>query len=75
MMNTVATSRPVRSFPPNYQWRSTPYAAKYFGRTIRRIQQWCTTGRFAALSIPTYQDCSNRWWILLMDDDPPPPPV
>jgi len=63
--------------PDRYQWRSVPYAAKFFGKTERCIRQWCSApatssaanaGTFAAFGIRTYQDSSNRWWILLKED-------
>jgi len=64
--------------PERYQWRSVPYAARFFGKTERCIRQWCSSaagskarnaGIFAALGVRTYQDSLNRWWILLRDDD------
>ena len=50
------------------------YAARYYGRTMRCIEYWCTRGTFTAFNIPTYQDSSLHWWILI-EDDPPVPPV
>ena len=69
-MSAAPQPVPVRRFPPSYQWRGIPYCAKLFGRTRRRIRQWCVDGTFAVLDIPTFQDSSNRWWVLLSEDKP-----
>jgi len=50
-------------------WRSTTFAAKFYGRTRRRIVQWCKTGRFASVNVPVFQDASRRWWICMDDSD------
>lgn len=57
--------------PTPIHWRSTAFAAKYFGRTERRIRYWCTQGRFASLGIPVYQDTRKRWWVALEADETP----
>ena len=75
-MTPPTPSRPrwIEPGPRKCQWRSTMYAARYYGRTMRCIEYWCTRGTFTAFNIPTYQDSSLHWWILI-EDDPPVPPV
>jgi hypothetical protein len=62
---THTTIFPHFAYPVHYHWRSVSFAAKFYGRTERRIRQWCTDGTLASIHIPTYQDSSKRWWILI----------
>jgi hypothetical protein len=49
-------------------WRSTTFAAQFYGKTRRRIVQWCHDGIFTGRGIPVYQDASKRWWIALVEN-------
>ena len=68
MNETHTTIFPHFAYPVSYHWRSTAFAARFYGRTQRRIRQWCTQGRFAALNVPVYQDKSGRWWVYIQED-------
>ena len=46
-------------------WHSIGELARFYGRTERRIRQWCSEGRFAAMGIPVFRDARGRWWILV----------
>jgi len=63
---THTTLLPHAPYPVH--WRSTSYAAKFYGKTRRAIVKWCIQGRFAAVNIPVFQDVSGRWWVLLSDE-------
>lgn len=62
---THTTIFPHFAYPVHYHWRSVSFAAQFYGKTERRIRQWCATGFFAKRGVPVYQDKSNRWWIAL----------
>ena len=50
------------------EWRSTHYAAKFYDRSLRRIQKWCNNGTFASAGIPVFQDAKKRWWINIVEE-------
>jgi hypothetical protein len=66
---THTTILPHFAYPMSYHWRSVSFAAKFYGRTERRIRQWIVQGRFASLNIPVYQDKSGRWWIAINEEN------
>src|SRR5258708_2766389 len=69
MNETHTTILPHAAEAVHFHWRSTSFAAKFYGRTRERIVQWCKTGRFASVNIPVYQDASHRWWVAVPLDD------
>lgn len=64
--DTHTTLLPHESAP--FHWRSTTFAAKFYGKTRQRIIQWCNEGIFAGRGIPVYQDASKRWWIAINEN-------
>jgi hypothetical protein len=42
-------------------------AAKYFGKTERRIQQWCQDGWFLAFNCTVIRERCGRWIIVIPD--------
>ena len=65
---THTTVFPHFATPVSFHWRSVAYAAKFYGKTERRIRQMCSRGEFADFKIPVYQDRSKRWWIALEEN-------
>jgi hypothetical protein len=58
----------------NYHWRPVRYAAQYYNRSERTIQQWCESGQFSKWNIRTYKNGNtrgpySRWWIFLPEDE------
>jgi len=60
---THTTLFPHADSPVHFHWRSTTFAAQFYGRTERQIRKWCINGRFAECGIPVFQDSRKRWWI------------
>jgi len=55
--------------PAPIHWRSTTFAAKFYGITYRGIMQWIERGRFASVGVQVFKDASGRWWVLMEDSE------
>jgi hypothetical protein len=66
---THTTLFPHDKSPVHFNWRSTSFAAKLYGRTERQIRKWCSQGLFAKRGVAVFQDSRGRWWIALAENE------
>lgn len=67
-MSTAITPQPV--VPPwlldpasKSSWLTVGECALLWNKHRNTIREWCETGFFSTINVPTYRDPSGRWYI------------